>query len=227
MEFVARNARVGPLAVLADGADELAHAVVLGNGLADGLVRDVDAVVLVQRREDVVAALEHIQIQTVVVGLHRDLHVLVEELRLALAHGLEQLHVLDGAVHHRAAVRRDHAVGKIVAALNGALEQCAAVFAQEAGHIIRGHFHGAGARRAQARRESTGQVQQRLGRVFAGIGDADFPLVLRLCNQVVVRFLQKVFEVQKMFQVFHGSLPLRLFFYQKRLRDRLCLFCCP
>ena len=72
----------------------------LGNGAADGRVRHIDAVVLVQRREDVVAALEHIQIQTVVVGLHRDLHVLVEELRLALAHGLEQLHVLDGAVHH-------------------------------------------------------------------------------------------------------------------------------
>ena len=54
--------------------------VVLGDGAADGRVRHVDAVVLVQRREDVVAALEHIQIQTVVVGLHRDLHVLVEEL---------------------------------------------------------------------------------------------------------------------------------------------------
>ena len=151
MEFIARNARIVALAIFADGADELAHMVVLGDGAADGRVRHVDAVVLVQRREDVVAALEHIQIQTVVVGLHRDLHVLVEELRLALAHGLEQLHVLDGAVHHRAAVRRDHAVGEVVAALDGTLQQCAAVLAQKAGHVVRGHFHGAGARRAQAR----------------------------------------------------------------------------
>ena len=151
VELIARDARVGALAVLADGADELAHAVVLGNGLADGLVRHVDAVVLVQRREDVVAALEHVQVQAVVVGLHGYLHILKEELFLVLAQSLQQLHVLDGAVHHRAAVRRDHAVGKIVAALDGTLEQRAAVFAQEAGHIIRGHFHGAGARRAQAR----------------------------------------------------------------------------
>lgn len=174
-----------------------------------------------------VAALQDVQVQAVVVRLHRDLHVLEEELRLVLAHGLEQLHVLHGAVHHRAAVRRNHAVGKVVAAFNGALEQRAAVLTQEAGHIIRGHFHRAGARCAQARRESAGQVQQRLGRVFAGIGNADLPLVLRLSNQVIVRFLQKVFEVQKMFQVFHGSLPLRSCFYQKRLRDRFCLFCCP
>ena len=127
VELIARNARVGPLAVLADGADELAHAVVLGDGLADGRVRDVDAIDIVQRREDMVAALEHVQIQAVVVRLHRDLHVLKEELRLVLAHGLEQFHVLHGAVHHRAAVRRDHAVGKVVAALNGALKQRAAV----------------------------------------------------------------------------------------------------
>ena len=151
VEFVARDARIGALAVLADGADELAHAVVLGDRLADGLIRDVDAIDIVQRREDMVAALQDVQVQAVVVRLHRDLHVLEEELRLVLAHGLEQLHVLHGAVHHRAAVRRNHAVGKVVAAFNGALEQRAAVLAQEAGHIICGHFHRAGARRAQAR----------------------------------------------------------------------------
>ena len=89
MELIARDARVGALAVLANGADELAHTVVLGNGLADGLVRDVDAVDVVHRCENVIAALEHVQVQAVVIRLHRDLHVLVEELRLALAHRLE------------------------------------------------------------------------------------------------------------------------------------------
>ena len=89
VELIARDARVGALAVLANGADELAHTVVLGNGLADGLVRDVDAVDVVHRCENVIAALKDIQVQAVVVGLHRNLHILEEKLRLVLAHRLE------------------------------------------------------------------------------------------------------------------------------------------
>ena len=48
MELVAGDGGAVPLAVLADGAQQLAHTVVLGHGLADGGVGDVDAVVLRQ-----------------------------------------------------------------------------------------------------------------------------------------------------------------------------------
>ena len=107
----------------------------LGDGLTDSPVGDIDAVMLVQGLENVVPALERIEVQAVVVGLHRNLHVLEEEVFLAAAHGLEQLHVLDGTVHHRAAVGGNETVGEVVAALDRALEQGAAVLAQKARHI--------------------------------------------------------------------------------------------
>ena len=113
----------------------------LGDRLTDGCIGGIDAVCLVQRIEYMVFALESVQIQAVIVSLHGYLHVLEEEFFLVLAQSLQKLHILDRAVHHRAAVGRYEAIGKIIAALDRALKQRAAVFAKEACHIICGHFH--------------------------------------------------------------------------------------
>ena len=192
------------LTEIADGTDELAHAVVLGHGPADGGIGYVDAVVLCQRPEDMVFALEDIEIKAVLIPLHGDLHVLEEEFFLALPHRLEQLHVLDAAVHHGAAVRRDDAVGKVEASLDGALEQGAAVFAQEARQIVCGDIDRAGPGRAQPRGKAARQVQERLRRVLAGVGDADPALLLRLPDQLVMRFQQEFFKIVQVLQIFQG-----------------------
>jgi len=176
---------------------------VLGHGLAYGLVGHVDAEGVVQGRQDVIFALEHVKIQAVVVGLHWNLHVLVEEFVVVGAHGLEKLHVLHAAVHHGAAVRRDDAVGEVVAALDGALQQRAAVLAQEAGHVIGAHLHGVGARRAQPDGEGVPQVQKRLRGVFADVGDAYAAVALCLIDEFVAGILQQIFKIQQVFQIFH------------------------
>ena len=69
LELIAGDTRLIALAELADGADKLAYAVVLGDRLTDGGVRGIDAVCLVQRIEYMVFALESVQIQAVIVGL--------------------------------------------------------------------------------------------------------------------------------------------------------------
>ena len=161
-----------------------------------------------QGLEDMVFALESVEVQAVVVGLHGYLHILKEELFLVLAQSLQQLHVLDGAVHHRAAVGSDETVGKVVAALDGALKQGAAVLAEEAGHVVGCHFHGTGARRAQTRRKRARQVQQRLRGVLADISNADLPLALRLQDKLILRLLKEVFKIEQVLEIFHISSPI-------------------
>ena len=65
MILIAGNSGIALLAELADLADQAAELVVLGNGLADGLVRDINPVLLVQRGENVVGALQDGQIHIV------------------------------------------------------------------------------------------------------------------------------------------------------------------
>ena len=150
-----------------------------------------------------VRALQHGQVHVAVGILERDLHILVEELGVALPHGVQQLHVLHRAVHHRAAVGRDDAVGEVEAALDGALEQGAAGLAEEVRHIIGRDVHGAGVGRGEADGNAVAQVQQGFGDVFAGVGDADLAVAFRLGHKRVVRLLQQVLEVNQMLQVSH------------------------
>ena len=207
MEFVTRDARPGLLAEVAERADERTHAVVLGHRPADGGVGHVRAEGVVQGPEDVVFALEHKQVYTVVIGLERDLHVLIEEAILAGAHGLEQLHVLNAAVDHRAAVGCDDAVGKVEAALDRALEQGAAGLAQEARHVIGRDVHRPGVRSVQAHAEGVVQIHQGFGCVLADKGDAFFAFCLGLDNKCVVGLLQEVLEVGQVLQVSHCCIP--------------------
>ena len=175
----------------------------LRHSLADGGVGHVNAEVFLQRGENVVFALEHIEVQAVVVRLHGNFHMLVEEVLLPLIHGMQQLHVLRAAVDHAAAIRRNQAVGEIEAALNRPLEQGPAVLTEKAGHVIGRHLHRAGTRRAQTHRETAVEVQEGLRRVFADIGDAFFPLLSGRDNKLVVRLLQEILKPGQIFEIFH------------------------
>ena len=128
----------------------------------------------------------------------------MEEVRVVLAHGVQQFHVFDGAVHHGAAVGRDDAVGKVEAAFNGALQQGAAGFAEEVGHVVGCDVHGASVGRVQPDAEGPRQIHQRLRDVFAGVGDTDLAFGLCLGNQLIVRHLQEVLEVLQMLEISHG-----------------------
>ena len=133
----------------------------------------------------------------------------MEKARVALPHGLQQLHILHGAVHHGAAVRRDDAVGEVEAALDGALQEGAARLTEEVCHIIGRDIDGTGVRGREADGDAVPQVQKRLRHVLAGVGDADLPILLRLLDERVVGLLQELFKIGQMFQISHifCSLP--------------------
>ena len=187
MVFIARDPGIFFLPVLADGADQTAEMIVLSDGLPDGTVGYVNAEMLLQGLQNVIFALQNIEVQPVVVGFHGNFHVGVEE--VLLLHGFQKLHVFHAPVHHGAAVGGKNAVGKVEAALQRPFQQCPSVFAEEAGHVIGAHFHGAGPGCPQPGGEHAGQVQQGLRHIFAGVGGAVQPFILRLTDQIVVGFL--------------------------------------
>ena len=116
--LIARDARVFLLAELADLSQDAADLVVLGDRLAQRVVRHVHAVDLLQRREH---------------GVFRDLegHVEKGHKKLLIVHELQQLEVLKRAVHLRTRLRAHQAGQEVVAALDAALQQRLAVVADE------------------------------------------------------------------------------------------------
>ena len=211
MELVARDARAPFLPEVADRADKRTNLVVLGDSLPYSRIGGVNAVSPVERRKDVVFALELQQLYAVFVRLEGNLHILVEEAVVALSHGFQQFHVLDAAVDHRAAVGRDDAVGEVEAALDGALEQRAARLAQEARHVVGRDVHRAGVRRGQADGKGSVKVHQWFGGVLAHERDADLAVFFRLNDQLVVCLPQEVFKIAKILQISHCFPPLNNF----------------
>ena len=169
--------------------------IVLGHGFSDRRVGNINAEFFTQRLQNVIFALENKKVQTVVVRLHGDLHVFIEEILLALIHGVKQLHVFNAAVDHGAAVRGDETIGKVVAALHGSFQKGTAVFAEKAGQIVGGHFHGAGARRPEPGGKCALKVQKRFRCVLAHISHAFFAFAAGLNDKLVVCLLKEVFKV--------------------------------
>ena len=182
----------------------------LGDSLPYSRIGGVNTVSPVERRKDVVFALELEKLYAVIVRLEGDLHVLMEETVVPLAHGFQQLHVLDTAVYHGAAVRRDDAVGKVEAALNGTLQQRSAGLAKEARHVVGCDVHRAGVRRGQADGKGSVKVHQWFGGVFAHERDADLAVFFRLNDQLVVCLPQEVFKIAKILQISHCFPPLNI-----------------
>ena len=208
MELIAGDAGVFFLAVIADFGDEAAEPVVLGHSLSEGFVGNVRAEDIVKGLQHLFSALGHIEIETVLVGLHGDLQILEEE--IIAAHGLQKLHVLHAAVDHGAAVRGDKTVQKLVASLQRPLQQGTGVFAEETGHVVGAHFHGAGAGSPQTYRENARQLHEHFRDLVADGADTLAALCLRCTDEFVVGVRQQLLKGIEMLQIFHMASSLYL-----------------
>ena len=203
MELIARDPRFFLFAEISDLGYDPAYTVVLLHRLSYRRIGYVNAVFFVQRLEYMVFALQDQQLHAVVVGLERNFHILVEELFVPLTHGPEKLHILHAAVYHGASVGRDDAVGKVEAALYGALKQCPCRFAKKARHVVCSNIHRTGIRRMQANAEGIAQIHKRFRCVFADISNTDLTVFLCLTDELIVRLLQEVLKVVQVHQVSH------------------------
>ena len=206
--LIACDARVFLLAQLADLGQDAADLVVLGHGLAQRVVRHVHAVDLMQRLEHLAPEL----VDIVAHGIVRDLEGHVEEgdEKLLIVHEVQQLEVLERAVHLRAGLRRQQGGQEVIAPLDAALEQRLAVVADEVGHVVRRDVQRSRQRRAQPHREAVAGVEQHLGHVVAGVGQRVLPLGTRLLHERVVRALEQLFKFVEILQVFQTALPSML-----------------
>ena len=120
MELIARYARLVSLAEFADGADKLADLVVLLNGGAQLLLREVHAVHAPQRLDDLLLYLAA-EVARVPRGfLQRHVDEAGEE--LLLRDELAVVEILLHTVHRRAAFLTEQRVDEVIAALEGALK---------------------------------------------------------------------------------------------------------
>ena len=142
-----------------------------------------------------VLALKLHKINAVIICLERDLHILIEEFAVVAVHGVQQLHILAASVHHRAAVRRNKAVGKVISALYRPFKQGSAGLAQETCHIVCSNIHGACIGRKQANTECVAKIQKRFRNILTQERSTDLTFLLRFGDQLVVRRLKKVFKV--------------------------------
>ena len=170
------------------------------NGLADGLVRGVDAELLGQLIQDVDAHLLDIGIQRIVGDLEGDVAVGHEEVGLLI--DPEDLEVLHGAVHHGAGVHADHGVQELIAAFDASLHQSTGVLTGVVGHVVGGDVDGAGVGGAQSHGEAVADVEQGFGDMVAGVAEGEVAFGLSLFDQLIVRVLKQVFKEDKMLKIF-------------------------
>ena len=152
-----------------------------------------------------IPALYDVQIQSVVIRLHRDLHVREEEILFVFPERPQQLHVFDTAVHHGTAVRCKYTVRKIISAFHCTFQQSAGILTQETCKVIGGHFHRAGPRGTKPCRKHARQIQERLRGVLTGISRADLPFLLGLPDEGVVSLHKNILKIRKMLQIFQCS----------------------
>ena len=207
MELITGDGRVVQLAEVADLIDDAADFVVVFDRRTQSVVGDVDTEVVVERLQDLLAALGDIESQTVVVCLHRDFEILIVE--AFLRHGIEQFHVLDAAVDHGASVGSDEGIEALEAAFNGALEDGSRELAEETGHVIGRHIHGTGARGPEPDGERARKVHQDFRSLEANVTDAFAAVFGCLTNEFVVDIVQETFQGEQVFEILHKYLLIK------------------
>lgn len=108
-------------------------------------------------------------------------------------------YIFHTAIHLGAGIRRQHTIQKLVAALDGPLQDGPAGFAHDAGHIVSTHLDGTGSGRSQPHGKTTWKVQQRFRDQGAGIADGNLSPVCGLPHQVVMGFLEQGLQIIDMF----------------------------
>ena len=203
MELVACNHRVGRFAHLSDFADHGAHLVVFRHRGTQRSVGGVHAEDLGQPVQHVHAHLLDVCVDVIVRDLQRHVRVGDEEIRLLV--DVQDLEMLHGAIHGRTRVHADHRVQKLIAALNGALDQRSCIVAGVVGHVIGRDVQRTGFRRSQPNRETAIHVEDDLRNMEAGIAERDAALSLRLTDKRIVRIFQEIFKVDQMLQIFQND----------------------
>ena len=180
------------------------------NGLHQRPVRHVDAQIVMQLAQHVVAQL----IPEVFIGnfgfLERNVDKLAEEIVIVddahILHGIQVLllQMLLEAAGGGAGLGSHLGIQEVVAALQGALQQAAGIVADTGGHVVGGDIRGSTAGRSQPHREAARQVEKHFRHEIAGIADGEFSLRLGLLHQLIVGFLKQILKVDQVLEIFHS-----------------------
>ena len=209
MELIAGDGGVIELAVVADLVDEAAYLILLLDGLADGLIGNVDAEVIVQGLEDMGAKLGGIVLVGDLVIFERDIGEFAEEVVV-----VDDAHIVDGvemlllqmlleAAGGGAGLGGHLRVEEVEAALQGALHEASCVMAYTGGHVIGRDVGGCAARRSQSDGEAAGQVEKHFRHEITGVADRAQTVLLGLLYQLVIGFLKQILKVDQMLEIFH------------------------
>ena len=155
MELIAGDGGIGKLAVVADLVNQAADLIVLLDGLHQRLVGHVDAQIVMQLAQHMVAQL----IPVVVVGdvgfLEGNVDKLAEEIVIVddahVLHGVQVLllQMLLEAAGGGAGLGGHLGVQEVEAALQGALQKAAGIVADAGGHVVGCDIRGSTAGRSQ------------------------------------------------------------------------------
>ena len=205
VELIAGDVGVGVPPVAADLRYQAADLVVLPDGAQQRLVGGVDPELFAQFVQDMRLELPSV-VQVAVFRLfERHVREFAEEIRVL--DNVHHLQVLLEAAGDGAGLRRHLRVEEVVAALERALEQAAAIVAGAAGHVVCGYVRRGAARRAQPDAEAALEVEQYLRHKIAGVSQGPFPLGLRLLHEGVVGLLEQVLKEDQVLQVSHMQTP--------------------
>ena len=211
VELIAGDGWVVQLAVVADLVDETGDLVLLLDGLADGLVGDVDAEVIVQRLQHMGTQLGGKVLIGNLVVLEGDVGKLAEEVVV-----VDDAHIVDGvevlllqmlleAAGGGAGLGGHLGVEEVVAALQCALHQASGVMADTGGHVVGRDVGGCAARRSQSDREAAGQVEKYFRHEITGVAHRAQAVLLGLLDQLVIGFLKQILKVDQMLEIFHKN----------------------
>ena len=195
VELIARYGRICELAHIADLGDDAADLVVLGNGFAYGSIGNVRAVSLVQRLKHLFCDLVFVMLEAVGRDLER--HVDEGHEEIFVLHQLQDLKMLERAVHLGARLAAGKRRQEVIAALDAALDKRLGVAAQIVCHVVGRYLQRACARRSHSDGKAVVKVEQDLGHVIAGVAHRVLPLRHRLHDELVCRLVEQVLEVDK------------------------------
>ena len=205
VELIPRDDGVVRHAQLVHLRDDAAHLVELLDGLAQLFLREVHAVDLFERLDDLLLDLAAV-VARVPLGLAQR-HVEIRAEELVVRDQLAVFKILLHAVHRRAALLPDERGDKVVAALKRTLEDALGVRARAVGHVVGGHVGVRAVRRAQTHAKAVVRIQQNLRYVRTVPCQRQPPILAGVLNQVVVCLLQQVLKIDQMLQVSHSRIP--------------------
>ena len=204
MEFIAGDHGIVRLAHIADLLHDGADLVVILDGLLHGRLGGVDTQIL-QAVQNFLQ-LHFIVVEVGGVALDGSVDDVCDE-RMIL-NGMEQFEVLFHTLHGGAGLDAEQGVEVVVAAFNGTLQNGTDIGAVTVGHVVGSYVGRRAVGCTQTTGEATGQVQQNFGNIVAVVTKCSISVCYGLLHELVVGFLQKIFEIDQMLEILHSFFPL-------------------